>query len=93
MTLDGIRWIVILCSMGNLFHKNKDESGNLFNGWSYSKINYIFFACGIIMIISGYIIMVTGDTNSFQSLSLSPIILTIGYLVLIPASLIYREKK
>ena len=36
--------------------------------------------------------MVTGETNSFQSLSLSPIILTIGYLVLIPASLMYKEK-
>ncbi len=45
------------------------------------------------MIILGYIIMVTGETNSFQSLSLSPVILLIGYLILIPASLIYKEKK
>ena len=93
MTLDGIGWIVILYSMSNLFHNGKDQSGNLFNGWSYTKKNYIFFICGVIMIILGYIIMVTGETNSFQSLSLAPIILTIGYLVLIPASLIYREKK
>ena len=93
MTLDGIGWIVILCSMSNLFHKDEDKSGNLFEGWSYTKKNYIFFICGVIMIILGYIIMITGETNSFQSLSLAPIILTIGYLVLIQASLIYREKK
>lgn len=93
MTLDGIGWIVILNTMGNLFHKNEDNSGNIFEGWSYTKKNYIFFVCGVIMIILGYIIMVTGETNSFQSLSLSPIILTIGYLVLIPASLMYKEKE
>ena len=93
MTLDGMGWIVIFNSMSNLFHKDEDQSGNLFNGWSYTKKNYIFFVCGVIMIILGYIIMATGETNSFQSLSLAPIILTIGYLVLIPASLLYREKE
>ena len=93
MTLDGMGWIVIFNSMSNLFHKDEDQSGNIFNGWSYTKKNYIFFVCGVIMIILGYIIMATGETNSFQSLSLAPIILTIGYLVLIPASLIYREKE
>ena len=93
MTLDGMGWIVIFNSMSNLFHKDEDQSGNLFNGWSYTKKNYILFVCGVIMIILGYIIMATGETNSFQSLSLAPIILTIGYLVLIPASLIYREKE
>ena len=79
--------------MSKLFHNGKDESGNLFNNWSYTKINYILFVSGILMIILGYIIMVTGETNSFQSLSLSPVILLIGYLILIPASLIYKEKK
>tara|TARA_B100000965_G_scaffold373179_1_gene363404 strand:+ start:379 stop:660 length:282 start_codon:yes stop_codon:yes gene_type:complete len=93
MTLDGMGWIVIFNSMSNLFHKDEDQSGNLFNGWSYTKKNYILFVCGVIMIILGYIIMATGETNSFQSLSLAPIILTIGYLVLIPASLLYREKE
>jgi len=79
--------------MSKLFHNGKDESGNLFDTWSYTKINYILFICGIIMIILGYIIMVTGETNSFQSLSLSPVILLIGYLILIPASLLYKEKE
>ena len=79
--------------MSKLFHNEKDESGNLFDTWSYTKKNYILFVCGIIMIILGYIIMVSGETNSFQSLSLSPVILLIGYLILIPASLIYKEKK
>ena len=79
--------------MSKLFHNGKDKSGNLFDSWSYTNINYILFVCGIIMIILGYLIMITGDTNSFQSLSLSPVILLIGYLILIPLSLIYKNKE
>ena len=45
------------------------------------------------MIVLGYIIMVTGDTYSFQSLSVAPIMLTIGYIILIPASLIYKDRE
>ena len=29
--------------MSNLFHNNKDSSGELFQGWSFEKENYIFF--------------------------------------------------
>ena len=79
--------------MSNLFHNNKDNSGNIFDGWSYDKENYILFGAGIITIILGYIIMATGDTNSFQSLSLAPILLFIGYIILIPIALLYKKKK
>ncbi len=36
--------------------------------------------------------MALGETYSFQSLTLAPIILSIGYLVLIPLALIYKDK-
>ena len=42
--------------------------------------------------ILAYLIMALGETYSFQSLTLAPIILTIGYLVLIPSALLYRGK-
>ena len=42
--------------MSNLFHNNKDSSGNIFDGWSYDKENYILFGAGIITIILGFII-------------------------------------
>jgi hypothetical protein len=80
-------------SMSKLFHNGKNESGNLFDSWSYTKKNYILFISGVIMIILGYVIMAVGDTYSFQSLSVAPILLTIGYIFLIPASLIYKDRK
>ena len=79
--------------MSNLFHNNKDNSVDLFQGWSFNKENYVFFIAGIISVILGYIVMATGETYSFQSLSLAPILLFVGYIILIPISLIYKKDK
>ena len=79
--------------MSNLFHNNKDSSGELFQGWSLEKENYVFFIAGIISVILGYIIMATGETYSFQSLSLAPVLLFVGYIILIPIALIYKKDK
>ena len=80
-------------AMSNLFHNSKDSSDNLFDGWSYDKENYILFAVGIITIILGYVIMALGETYSFQSLSIAPVFLFIGYLILIPIALIYKKNR
>ena len=54
----------------------------------FSKRNYLIFIFGILMIILGYFVMATGHVDSFQSLTLAPILLFLGYIVLIPISLI-----
>ncbi len=79
--------------MSKLFHKGDSNSSTIFESWSFSNKNYLLFIAGVISIIIGYIIMALGDTYSFQSLSLAPVILIIGYLVLIPAALLYKEKE
>ena len=61
--------------------------------YTYDKENYILFGAGIISIILGYILMATGNTYSFQSLSLAPVLLFIGYIILIPIALIYKKEK
>ncbi len=79
--------------MSNLFHNNKDSSEELFQNWTFKKENYVFFIAGIISVILGYIIMATGETYSFQSLTLAPILLFVGYIILIPIALIYKKDK
>ena len=76
--------------MSKLFKNNDTDS--LFESWSLSKINYILFGIGLTLIILGYILMGKGEVYSFQSLTLAPIMLFIGYIIVIPASLIYRDK-
>ena len=79
--------------MSKLFKNNDSENtSSLFESWSLSKTNYILFGIGLYLIILGYILMGKGEVYSFQSLTLAPIMLFIGYIIVIPASLIYRDK-
>lgn len=66
---------------------------HLFEGWAFRKINYLIFLIGILLIVFGYIIMVMGEVDSFQSITVAPILLFLGYVVAIPIALIYRPKK
>ena len=70
---------------------NKDVK-QLFKGWAFEKTNYIIFSIGLAFVIIGYIFMANGEVDSFQSLTLAPIMLFLGYIVVIPASLVYRDK-
>ena len=79
--------------MSKLFHNKDSESTTaLFETWSFSTVNYSLFGIGLALIILGYIVMASGEVNSFQSLTVAPIILFVGYIIFIPASLIYRDK-
>ena len=66
---------------------------HLFEGWAFNKTNYLIFLVGILLIVGGYIIMALGEVDSFQSITLAPILLFLGYVVAIPIALIYRSKK
>ncbi|MFQ5707214.1 MAG: hypothetical protein ACE5HO_07165 [bacterium] len=54
--------------------------------------NYLFFASGLIVIILGYVSLAQGPANSFWSLTLAPILLVVGYCVLIPLAIVYTGK-
>jgi uncharacterized membrane protein len=58
----------------------------------FSKINWILFCAGIMTLIVGYIFLSIGPWNSFWSLTLAPILLVLGYCVLIPVSILYKRK-
>ena len=72
------------------FTKNNLER-SLLNKWPYGKKNYIIFSLGLAILIISYILMASGSVNSFQSLVISPILLILGYLVVIPVALLYKE--
>ena len=79
--------------MSKLFHnKDSDSNASLFESWDFTTINYILFGIGLALIIVGYFVMATGEVNSFQSLTIAPIMLFIGYIIFLPAALIYRKK-
>ena len=74
------------------FNNNKVKNLELFDSWSFGKTNYILFFSGLFFILLGYFVMSLGSVNSFQSLTFAPILLFIGYIVLIPLSLLVKDK-
>ena len=77
--------------MSKIFKNSALRTNKLFETWNFSKKNYIIFFSGLIFIIAGYVIMINGETNSFQSLTLAPILLFLGYIVIIPIALIIKH--
>ena len=73
--------------------KWKKNNDTLFHTWSFGKLNYYLFIIGLLVIILGYIIMGTGETESIQATKLSPIILIIGYCVIIPAAILVKQRE
>ncbi|MBT3216902.1 MAG: hypothetical protein HOD97_05960 [Candidatus Marinimicrobia bacterium] len=73
--------------------ENPQDKTHLFDGWAFTKPNYLLFGLGLMLVAGGYLVMYSGTVNSFRSLSLAPVMLFLGYVVVIPAALIYRDKK
>ena len=61
--------------------------------WPFNKINYALFGIGIISIISGYLIIAFNTVDSVASTKIGPVILFVGYCVIIPAAILYSPKK
>ena len=70
--------------------ENKNKKTLRFS-WPYKRKNYVLFGVGVFVIIVGYLIMYSGEVDSFQSLVISPLLLLAGYLVIIPLALLSRE--
>lgn len=72
---------------------NQNKHSTLFEGWAFGKTNYILFCSGVALLIIAYVLMARGSVNSFQSLTLAPLLLFISYIIIIPIALVYRVKK
>jgi len=58
----------------------------------WGKTNYLLFGLGMLLIILGFYFMGQGEWNSSSSLVISPILLFLGFVVVMPASIFYRKK-
>lgn len=70
----------------NNTNKKKNDNGSEFQ-WPFGTKNYIVFAISIVVIMAGYVLLGQG------SITMAPILLVIGYCVLIPMALIIKDNK
>ncbi len=59
----------------------------------FERENYIIFAIGLVFIVAGYVALSGNSVEGFVPLTLAPILLVIGYCVIIPFGIIYRKKE
>ena len=53
----------------------------------------MLFGIGIVSIIIGYLIIAYNPVDSLESTKIGPVILFIGYCVIIPTAIIYKSKE
>jgi len=73
--------------------KKTKKSSPFIEKLTLKGVNFAIFGIGILAIILGYFIMASGDTYSFRTLTIAPIVLLIGYLVIIPIAILYKKKE
>lgn len=74
------------------FKKQKNTFTSPFKNY-WERNNYILFGLGIVVVILGFILMSQGPWDNPVSLSFSPIVLLIAYVIIFPLSILYRKKK
>lgn len=71
------------------FGKTQKPAQELFG---FSRTNYLLFLAGLVTIILGYFAMAQPPVNGFMTLTLAPILLIIGYCILVPWALFWKPK-
>ena len=75
----------------NIRTQKKSEKSPFNNYWK--KENFYMLFSGIAVLIFGFFLMSQDPYDSTVSLSISPIVLLLAYLVIFPLSIFYRKSK
>jgi uncharacterized membrane protein HdeD (DUF308 family) len=59
----------------------------------FNRKNLYLLGIGLMTLVIGYILMAQPPVDSFWSLTLAPVVLLIGYLIIIPYAILYKDKK
>ncbi len=59
----------------------------------FESMNIYYILGGIAVIAIGYLIMGSGDALSSMSLNVSPLVLLLGYLVIVPMGIMYGSRR
>ncbi|MFH0881541.1 MAG: DUF3098 domain-containing protein [bacterium] len=79
--------------MSDKTSKKREKTGKRLFSWPFGRLNLIVLLAGLAMIVIGFVFLGQGGADSVQSLTVAPILLLTGYLVLLPASILIRDRK
>jgi hypothetical protein len=58
---------------------------------AFSRENFIIMGAGLLVILMGYAAMLDGSVEGFLPLVVAPILLVLGYCVIIPLGILYKK--
>ncbi len=56
-----------------------------------TKENFVIIGVGLVVILIGYLALARGPVEGFLPLVLAPILLLVGYCVIIPLGILYKK--
>jgi len=56
----------------------------------FGRRNWLLFAVGIAVIAVGYVLLSIPPADGFMSLTAAPLLLVLGYCVILPVAILYR---
>ena len=62
------------------------------DSFPFERENYIILLAGIVVIVLGYLALSEKTVEGFLPLTVAPILLVLGYCVIIPVGIMYRKK-
>jgi cytochrome c oxidase assembly factor CtaG len=60
--------------------------------WPYTRVNAYLALAAMITLIAGYVALGVKPWTSWVSMNVAPVLLVIGYCVLVPAAIIYHKR-
>ena len=78
--------------MAKIKKRTKQSSQSPFRDY-WSKNNYLLIGLGLLTLIIGFLIMGQGEWDNPISLTVSPIVLLLAYIVIFPLAILYKKKK
>lgn len=56
-----------------------------------TKHNFVIMGIGLLVILAGYLAMLEGSVEGFMPLVVAPILLVVGYCIIIPLGILYKK--
>ncbi|OGU54491.1 MAG: hypothetical protein A2V66_01050 [Ignavibacteria bacterium RBG_13_36_8] len=78
--------------MAKIKKKSKSTYESPFKNY-WEKNNYLIIGVGLFVLILGFVLMAQGPWDNPVSLSISPLVLLIAYLIIFPVAILYKKKK
>jgi hypothetical protein len=78
--------------MARVVEEKKTKKKSILGSLPFTKINYQIFAVGLLLLVLGYVALSQEPWDGTMPLVVAPILLVLGYCVVIPLAILFRRK-